>query len=246
MMSLMGNVKKFEVINLKWEQFLTEEDIRVYRKTGYGKQHKIGDNPALLVIDVTYEFVGFEPKPILESIETFTTSCGEKGWKSVGVIKELLHLARSRSIPVIYTNVDRTVKSDVSDPWSDKKSGNKWHELDEQTKQKGMRFVKEIEPMPNELVITKHAPSAFCGTPLIYFLKKLNVDSLIITGGTTSGCIRASVVDAFSYGFKVTVVEEAVFDRFEASHWINLFDMHAKFANVVKVHEIKEYLRRLN
>lgn len=205
----------------------------------------MGQNPALLVIDVTYEFVGFEPKPILESIETFPTSCGEIGWKSVGVIEELLPLCRNKNIPVIYTNVDRTIKSDVLDPWSGKKEGSKWQNLDEETKLRGMEFPSVIEPKPGELIITKHAPSVFWGTPLIYYLKKLNVDSLIVTGGTTSGCVRASVVDAFSYGYNVTVVEEAVFDRIETSHRMNLFDMQAKFANVVKAKEVKEYLHKL-
>ncbi len=228
-----------------WEKLLTERDKKVFKKAGYGKRQEMGQKPALLVIDVTYEFVGFEPKPILESIETFPTSCGEIGWKSVDVIKGLIPLCRNKNIPVIYTNVDRTTKSNILDPWSGKKEGNKWQTLDEEIRLRGMGFPSGIEPKPGELVITKHAPSAFWGTPLIYYLKKLNVDSLIVTGGTTSGCVRASVIDAFSYGYNVTVVEEAVFDRIETSHCINLFDMQAKFANVVRAEEIKEYLQNL-
>lgn len=230
---------------MEWDQILTQRDKDVYAKTGYGKRQEMGKHPAIIVVDMTYEFTGFEPKPILESIETFPTSCGEDGWKSVYVIKKLLPLARSRRIPIIYTKVERASKLNVSDPWSSKKGGDKWQRLDADTKRRGEQFVKEIEPESDELIITKHAPSAFWGTPLVYYLQKMHVDSLIVTGCTTSGCIRATVIDAFSYGYNVTVVEDAVFDRIQASHQINLFDMNAKFANVLKAEEVMKYLECL-
>ena len=240
-----GEISLAEVMVLNWERLLTDRDKQVFSEAGYGNRQALGKSPALVVVDVTYEFVGFKPEPILESIKTFPTSCGEEGWQSVQVIQELLPLARSRKIPVIYTNVYRSAKLAVLDPWSGKKKENKWQALDEETKRRGMEFVKEIKPRDEELVITKHAPSAFWGTPLVYYLQKLGIDSLLVTGCTTSGCVRATVVDAFSYGYTVNIVEEAVFDRIEASHIINLFDMQAKFANVLKAGDVREYLANL-
>ncbi|MGA0315509.1 MAG: isochorismatase family protein, partial [Alphaproteobacteria bacterium] len=92
-----------------------------------------------------------------------------------------------------------------------------------------------IAPSSKDLVIRKLKPSAFFGTPLMAFLNDLGADSLIVTGTTTSGCVRASVLDAFSNNLRCTIVEEACFDRSQASHAINLCDMHAKYADVVPV-----------
>ena len=94
-------------------------------------------------------------------------------------------------------------------------------------------------------MIYKQRASAFFGTPLISYLTKDSVDTLLVGGGTTSGCVRASVVDAFSYGFKVAVIEECTFDRGEASHKINLFDIHQKYGNVIHLDEALDYLEKI-
>jgi isochorismate hydrolase len=104
----------------------------------------------------------------------------------------------------------------------------------------------EIAPSPQDIVIYKHKPSAFAGTPLTAFLNDLGADSLIVTGTTTSGCVRASVIDAFSYNIRVTIAEEGCFDRSQASHAINLCDMHAKYADVVATDEVLSYLDGLD
>ena len=95
------------------------------------------------------------------------------------------------------------------------------------------------------MVIRKDKPSVFFGTPLMSYLHELQVDTLLVTGTTTSGCVRATVVDAFSYNFKVVVVEECVFDRGQASHQVNLFDMQAKYADVVSLEDALRYLDKL-
>jgi len=104
-------------------------------------------------------------------------------------------------------------------------------------------IVDEISPLSSELVLRKTKPSAFHGTPLVSTLVYENVDTLLVIGCTTSGCVRATVVDAFSYGFSVMVVEDAVFDRAELSHAVNLFDMDFKYADVVPSHQALEYLK---
>ena len=96
------------------------------------------------------------------------------------------------------------------------------------------------------MVILKQKPSAFFGTPLLSWLQLLGVDSLIVTGTTTSGCVRASVLDAFSLNLRCTVVEDGCFDRTEASHAVNLFDMHAKYADVCSKLEVLAHLASLD
>ena len=92
------------------------------------------------------------------------------------------------------------------------------------------------------MIIYKERASAFFGTPLIAHLKRRGVESLIVCGESTSGCVRASVVDAYSYGFHTVVVEEGCFDRSPLSHAINLFDVHHKYADVMHLAELKRHL----
>ena len=97
-------------------------------------------------------------------------------------------------------------------------------------------------PAPDDVVFRKERASAFFGTPLIAHLNQKGIDSLIVCGESTSGCVRASVVDAYSYGFHVSIVEECVFDRSELSHKVNLFDLHHKYADVMKLAEVLAHL----
>ena len=109
----------------------------------------------------------------------------------------------------------------------------------------GNDIVKEIAPEVSDLFIEKRKPSAFFGTPLMSHLNMMKADSLIIVGSTTSGCVRASAVDALSYDIKVTIPHEAVFDRGEASHKLALFDLHMKYVDVTDLDEVSEYLKNL-
>jgi nicotinamidase-related amidase len=103
----------------------------------------------------------------------------------------------------------------------------------------------DIEPQTGDIFIGKSKPSAFFGTMLVPYLVDLNADSLLVCGSTTSGCVRATVVDGFSYNYRMAVVKECTFDRFESSHAVNLFDMHMKYADVVAFDETLEYVRSL-
>ena len=221
-----------------WDDVITESDKEIYRKAGHGVgKTTLGHNPALLIIDVTYNFVGDKPEPILKSIERFPLSCGDRGWKAINHIVPLLALARDKQVPVIYS----TNESAELPEWLKRnpRSGE-WKEIST-----GNDIVREIAPSVNDTIIFKTGPSVFFGTKLVNTLIPRHVDSLLICGGTTSGCVRASVTDAASYGFKVGVIEECVFDRGEVSHKINLFDMNAKYANVMSIAEAKDYLSKL-
>ena len=106
-------------------------------------------------------------------------------------------------------------------------------------------IVPDIAPEQRDLVIGKQKPSAFHGTPLMDYLIHLRCDSLLVTGTTTSGCVRATVVDAFSYNYRVTVIEDGCADRSQASHAVNLCDMNAKYADVVASPEVIDYINKL-
>ena len=106
-------------------------------------------------------------------------------------------------------------------------------------------IVDEVAPLPGEVVLRKAAPSAFFGTLLTAHLQSHRVDGIILVGESTSGCVRASCVDGRAYRFKMTVVEECVFDRHFAAHAINLFDMHEKYADVLGVDEVIAHLQLL-
>lgn len=228
-----------------WDQFLTARDKQVFAAAGYGARQGFGKRPALLIVDVNYLFCGDRPEPILESIERWPNSCGADAWKGVAAIRKLRDLAHERGLPVIYTTgTRRTDKWDAGGfAWKNTRTANRPRTAD--TNLDGNMIVAEITPGPRDLVIYKQKPSAFFGTPALAFLVQLGADSLIVVGTTTSGCVRASVVDAFSSNYRVAVVEEGCFDRSEASHALNLCDMHAKYADVVNLEEAMTFMRGL-
>ena len=198
----------------------------------------LGVSPALLILDVTTMFVGDKPEPIIKSIEHFPNSCGNIGWKAIKKMNRLLDYARRKNLPVIYTIGQE--ENNQKSLWAEKQPNVLYKP------QKAMQSVnsipKIIQPEKNELVIRKSMPSAFFGTTLLSHLIASKIDTLIVTGCTTSGCVRATVVDAFSYNYPVMVVEECTFDRGRIPHVINLFDMDQKYANVVSFEEAVDYM----
>ena len=227
-----------------WDDMLTVRDKEVFSISGYGKRAGLGQRPAVLVIDVNYNFVGDKPEPILDSIKRFRNSCGAEGWEGVHRIGELLAECRKKYLPTFYTtgHDDRT-NAVAFGRWQAKNSRSTEDMTD--TWEKGNDIVEEIAPRAGEIIVRKQKPSAFFGTPLMSMLNEVHVDSVLVAGTTTSGCVRASVIDAFSYNLKVSVVEECVFDRGQASHKINLFDMAMKYADVISLQETLEYVRSL-
>lgn len=232
-----------------WNEFLTERDKQVFEKSGFGAEAGFGEKPALLVIDVSYNFCGDKREPILDSIKNFHNSCGEYAWDALPHIRKLIDKCHEKGIPVIYTT--GTVREDGWDAggWAWKNSRTDEDVTAPKTtgfNRDGNDIMDEIAPSPQDIVIYKHKPSAFSGTPLSGFLNDLGADSLLVTGTTTSGCVRASVIDAFSNNYRVAVVEEGCFDRSQASHAINLCDMHAKYADVVTTEDALAYVDGLD
>lgn len=211
-----------------WKDFLTEQDKAHDAVWGKKQLNGFGTKPALLLIDIYYSVLGFTREPLLESIKTWPMSTGLEGWNAVDRTAELLASARKNQIPVIHI---KGLHTGVNH-WGGSGRRNRGN-LTEEMQLKGREIVEEVKPMDGELVIEKAAASAFHGTPLLFQLVSLGIDTIICAGETTSGCVRASVVDGATYRFKMGVVDECVFDRTQASHYMNLYDMHQKYADVV-------------
>jgi nicotinamidase-related amidase len=126
------------------------------------------------------------------------------------------------------------------------KSLDQWRGTSQENNLKANDVHGLIDPKPGEVSITKKKPSAFFGTPLSQYLITLGVDQLLCCGTTTSGCVRATVIDAFSSGYRVAVIEDCTFDRGQASHAVNLFDMDQKYSNVMSSPRIIEYIEGLS
>jgi nicotinamidase-related amidase len=228
-----------------WNKFLTERDRAVFDASGYGARGGFGKRPALLIIDVNWAFCGDRPQPILESIKRWRNSCGEDAWRALPYIRELIDKCHDKGVPVIYTTgVARADNWDSGSwAWKNARSGEDRRTI--VSNLDGNEIVTPIAPAPTDIVVLKQKPSGFFGTNMTSYLTLLGCDSLIVTGTTTSGCVRATVLDAFSLNYRVAIAEEGCFDRSQASHAINLCDMNAKYADVVKTSEILSYLQSL-
>lgn len=220
-----------------WEHRLPETDLALFYKAGFGRPVGIGRQPAVLVIDVNHNFCGDRPQNISESVETWRASCGEVAWDCIHVISRLLGAARPNNLPVIYTTgVSLTADQQWRAGRGADKNSRKMEAVDDL--RAGHTIISEIAPGPGDLVVEKEKPSAFFGTSLHSNLVELGVDSLIVCGTTTSGCVRSTVVDAFSLNYRVTVVADATFDRSQIVHDMNMFDMDQKYADVLPLDAI--------
>ena len=229
-----------------WNEFLTERDKAVFSAAGYGARAGFGKRPALLVIDVSYAFTGDTPgEPILDSIKRWRNSCGAESWVAIAHIKKLIDKAHQKQLPVIYTTGVRRPDMWDSGGWSRKNTRSK-ETPKTASNRNGYDIVDAIAPSAKDLVIYKQKPSGFFGTPMTGYLTQLQCDSVVVTGTTTSGCVRATVVDAFSYNYRVAMVEEGCFDRSQASHAMTLCDLGAKYADIVKTDEVLSYFDTLD
>lgn len=228
-----------------WDKFLTTKDKTVLAASGYGARGGFGKRPVILVVDVNYAFAGDRLEPILESIKRWRNSCGEVAWPAISVMKRIIDAGRAKGLPVIFSTSIRRPDGwdDGSWAWKNARSGEAPPPVNTGIDQ--YDIVGEIAPLPQDVVIRKQKPSVFYGTNLASYLVLLGADSVIVMGTTTSGCVRATVIDAFSLNYRIAIAEDGCFDRTEASHAINLFDMNAKYADIVASSEILDYIATL-
>jgi maleamate amidohydrolase len=219
-----------------WDDILTETDREVIRRGGYGRRRGLGKRPALMLIDPQYNYAGAD-RPILEQIQKWPSGVGTAAWRAVERIREVLKVCRGKSLPVIFT---RHVQKDL------KFDGFAMKTVRDQSLylvgSRGTSIIATLLPEEGEIVIDKSYASAFYGTPLLSYLVRLGIDTLIITGGTTSGCVRAACIDAVTSGFNVAVVADCVYDRISVSHKTSLLDLWMKYCDVMGSDEVLVYL----
>lgn len=215
------------------ERHVNSNEAQFFKDRGFGLKIGFGKRPAVLVIDMIRAFTDYTNPEMMLAANLD---------KQLDETKRILDVARPKQIPIIFTTVayDDNAFKDAG-IWA--------------LKQKGVITLRsgtpqiEVDPVLNfkqgDMLLTKKYASAFFGTDLVSRLASQQIDTLILTGCTTSGCVRASAVDALSYGYRPMVVREAVGDRSQAAHEQSLFDLEAKYADVVGTQDVIDYLNEV-
>lgn len=223
-----------------WDRYLSEQD-RAHAAMEPAVRKGGGTRPVLLLVDLYRWVFGDEPEPLLESVKRWPGSCGLAGWNALPHIQRLLAAARENDIPVVHVTGLEGMPG-----WRDTNPRGGHPDPDSlDRRRRRYDIVDEVAPIDGEVVLRKTTPSAFNGTPLLNHLRGLDADTLIVSGESTSGCVRATVVDGKSYRYKVFVPEECVFDRHEAPHAINLFDIDQKYADVIPLEKVLAYVAEI-
>jgi maleamate amidohydrolase len=204
---------------------------KYYSSIGFSRRTGFGERPALLIIDCNHGCSDPAVSPMAISMDA-----------EIRNIRRLLDAARAKGFPVVHTTVVYTDEFFRDGGWFIKKIPT-LEVLRPGSKE--AQIVPELAPRPGELVIEKRFPSGFYGTNLHSYLTACQVDTVIVTGDSTSGCVRATVVDAVSSGFRVVIPRQCVADRVELTHVVNLFDMDAKYGDVMDVDDVLETLERM-
>ena len=211
-----------------WEKLIPASEHRFFKKAGFMGVLKPGKRAALVVVDVTMGFCGSPGLTLDAAVAEYPTACGPASWIAMPRIARLIAMFRQQDLPVVYS---RANLADAGWAGNATKSGAV-------SRKPGFNdFPTQITPRDRDWVLEKTKASAFFHTPLTTYLTKEGVDTLVFCGVSTSGCVRASVVDGFSHGYQTFVVDECCFDRSEYAHAANLFDMQAKYAVVQSLEE---------
>ncbi|WP_311243670.1 isochorismatase family protein [Microbacterium sp. WCS2018Hpa-23] len=218
-----------------WLELFTEEDgSNPYDGDYFTVRSEFGQRPALLVVDVMMSFTGEEGLTLADSQVEWPTSCGPAAWDAIPNMRRMIDLGHKAGWPVVYTTglpgggaFGGTVK------------GERVHEVTTMDLPGAVDIPDAVKPLPGELVLAKPKASAFFDTPLASYLIRNKIDTVIVVGGATSGCIRATVIDSYAHGFPTFVIEDAVFDRSRVSTGVNLGEMHMKYADVMTADEFE-------
>jgi maleamate amidohydrolase len=227
----MASIDKFN--DHCWKDVIPEADLQLY--AGWRRETFVGPRPALLAIDLYDLVYRGGAHPPIELSDRYPNTCGIFAHRAIEPTKRLLAAARRAGLPIFYctqeTRPNNRPKGAVSTRNQRPRPGPD-----------GYAIYHEFTPEPSDVVIWKQRASAFQGTPLFSHLSILGIQSLIVCGESTSGCVRASVVDAYSNGFHISLVEECTFDRAELTHKVNLFDLQHKYADVMHLDEMLAHL----
>jgi nicotinamidase-related amidase len=201
---------------------------KIYEKPGFNGVMGFGRRPAILVVDFSVGFTD-EKEPFGGNFD-----------REIGYTNQALEIARAKGIPVIFTTIAYNTIDEAG----------LWYRKTRMLTNlmmgtKAVEINAQLNVQPHETVMVKHYASAFAGTSLNALLASKGIDTVIIAGCTTSGCIRATAVDAMQNGFRPIVIKEAVGDRAQEPHEANLFDINSKYGDVLSITEVLDYLRLL-
>lgn len=221
------------MINI-WNELLTEHDQKcLANKSEFQPRRGLGCKPAIVVIDMQKAVIG-EDRPIYEQQDRYPYACGNFAWAAIRHMEKLLPYARAHGIPVVYTK--HCYRPEYGYEGRPKNDVFAFDNPDSE-------IVPEIAPIvPGDIVIEKQGASAFFSTTLPHSLRSRGIDTVLIVGNTTSGCVRASAIDATGFSFKTAVVQDCIFDRLEMAHRASLFDLQYKYCDVLELGEVYEYI----
>jgi maleamate amidohydrolase len=230
----MASIEKFN--DHCWKDVVSESDMKLY--AGWRRETFIGPRPALLAIDLYDLVYRGGPLPPSEINDRYVNTCGIFAHRAIAPTKKLIAAARRAGVPIFFCTQETRPNNRPRGAVSTRRA------ID--VPADGYAIYREFTVEPEDILITKQRASIFQGTPLFSHLSLLGIQSLIVCGESTSGCVRASVVDGYSNGFHVSVVEECTYDRAELTHKVNLFDMHHKYADVMHVDEVLAHLEAMS
>jgi maleamate amidohydrolase len=227
----MASIEAFE--DHCWKDVIPAHDVKLY--SPYARATYVGPKVAFLAIDL-YNLVyrGGAHEPV-DLDPQFPNSCGVFAHRAIEPTKRLFAAVRRAGIPVFYCTQDHRPQNRPSGAISTRRKEKSANATDH-------GIYREFTPEPSDVVIFKQRASVFQGTPFLSHLNLLGIRSLIVCGESTSGCVRASTVDAYSNGFHVSIVEECTYDRSELIHKVNLFDLHHKYVDVMHLGEVIAHL----
>lgn len=216
-----------------WKDIAPDDLLKIY--SVYERDTFVGPSPALLCIDLYNIVYKGGPRPPVEIQDQYPNTCGIYAHQAIEPTLQLIAAARSAGIPIFWCTQDFRPMNRPPGVGSTRRQSASFAKED-------FDIYEAFQPQDGDVMIYKQRASIFQGTPIVSHLNYLGVKSLIVCGESTSGCVRASCVDAYSNGFHVTLAEEATFDRHELIHKVNLFDLHHKYVDVMHVPEIVAHL----
>jgi maleamate amidohydrolase len=221
-----------------WKDVIPPDDLKLYAP--YARETRIGPSPAFVAIDLyNAAYRGGHELPVnLDPI--YPNSCGIFAHKAIGPTKRLFAAARRANLQIFYCTQETRPNNRPKGAYSTQRKMASPEDVAEL-----YAIYHEFTPHASDVVITKQRASIFQGTPFLSHLNLIGVRSLVMCGETTSGCVRASAVDAYSSGLHVTLIEECTYDRAELTHKVNLFDLHHKYCDVMHVDEAVMLLDKL-
>lgn len=220
-----------------WRRRLSPTDLQVVDRAGYGRTIEPGARPALIVVDFQYAYVG-DDKPILDQIEEWPTAGGQGAWDALRRAMPVLEAARAAGAPIVFSRIGYDHDDTTTNTFASKRGSAVTFALGH----RGTELVETLGRRDGEVLLTKTAASVFYGTQMDQFLEDRHVDTLLVCGLSTSGCVRATVVDGAARGYRMITVADCVADRIVASHETALFDIWLKYGSLLSSDAAVAYL----